>query len=410
MRAVEASTGKSPREKLLALEAEINERVFEREEETRGFLIGLIARAHLLFLGPKGCAKSMLGRLLCDGVLWHDVPEGRDPYFRTQLNRDSATDEIFGPVSAKGFAEDTFRRNMAHMLPEAKVALIEEAYRSNPTVLSRLLTIMNEGVVKNGTDPEAPVPLRLLVATTNDLPDDRDDNLDAFHDRFLLRYEVSYLRDPKNVRRMMEKANRPETTEAPIAASVSQDDVDVAVAEAANVDVSPIFDALDGILQEVGAREIEISDRRRFSLVRLIKAQTYLAGRKEAERADLSVLAHALWEEPKDITAVKRIVMRAAHPRAVEAEEIFDALSDSYREAIDAGHDAGRADTEEARKAATDTGVDATAALYNAQRKLQKLWERAHDSGARESAGRIEALLAKIPGMITEVEDKCLKL
>src|SRR5215210_6493903 len=126
MQALAQSHERTPREKLLDLEREINGRVFEREEAVRGFIVGLLSCSHVLFLGKKGAAKSMLLRLLCDGVRWDGVADGEDPYFRAQLTRDATTDELFGPVSAKGYAEDTFRRNTSGMLPEAKVALIEE--------------------------------------------------------------------------------------------------------------------------------------------------------------------------------------------------------------------------------------------------------------------------------------------
>ena len=97
-------------------------------------------------------------------------------------------------MSAKGYAEDTFRRNTSRMLPEAKVALVEEVYKPNPTILTRLLTIMAEGLFKNGTEPEWRVPLRHLGGSSNELPDERDNSLEAFHDRFVLRQDVGYIK------------------------------------------------------------------------------------------------------------------------------------------------------------------------------------------------------------------------
>ena len=83
MQAVAQSHEKTPREKLLDLEGEINGRVFEREEAVRGFIVRLLSRSHVLFLGKKGAAKSMLLRLLCDGIRWEGVAAGAAPYFRT---------------------------------------------------------------------------------------------------------------------------------------------------------------------------------------------------------------------------------------------------------------------------------------------------------------------------------------
>jgi MoxR-like ATPase len=398
-----------PREKLLELEREISSRVFEREHEIRGFLIGLIAGAHVLFLGPKGAAKSALGRLLCDAVAWSGVPEGQDPYFRAQLARDSVLDELFGPVSAKGYEEDTFRRNTAGMLPEAKVGLLEEIYKSNPTVLSRLLTLLNEGVFKNGTEPEKAVPLRLVVGTSNEMPDGRDDNLDAFHDRFLLRYEVSYLKDRANVRKMMERANASGAGSTPLSHIVAEEDVDRAAEEARGVDASPVFDAIDDVLVALADREIVPSDRRRASLVSLVKAQAYLAGRASAVRGDLAVLGHALWEDPDHIKDVFRIVLKEANPHAARAQDLFDAAQDSYGRAMKAHREAKEApDDEEKRDAETTVGMNAITALKNAARRLFELREAAKESGADPSS--ITLLLEKTTAMNEEVTEKCLRI
>lgn len=394
-----------PREKLLRLEREIGSRVFEREQEIRGFLIGLIAGAHVLFLGPKGAAKSALGRLLCDAVCWSGVPEGQDPYFRTQLGRDSVLDELFGPVSAKGYEEDSFRRNTTGMLPEAKVGLIEEIYKSNPTVLNRLLTLLNEGVFKNGTEPEKAVPLRLVVGTSNELPDGRDDNLDAFHDRFLLRYEVAYLKDRANVRKMMERANSG-ARQAPFSPIVTEEDIDRAAEEARGVDASPVFDAIDDVLVALADREIVPSDRRRASLVSLVKAQAYLAGRASAVRGDLAVLSHALWEDPDHINDVFRIVLKEANPHASRAQDLFDAAQDSYEKAMKAHRGAKDHDDDEHREAETTAGLNAITALKNAARRLFELREAAKDAGA-DPAG-ITDLLEKTTAMNEEVTQKCM--
>jgi MoxR-like ATPase len=406
----QADTQPTPREKLLALERAVSERVFEREPHIRGFTVGLIASAHVLFLGPKGCAKSALARLLCDLVAWNGVPDGQNPYFRTQLRVDSTTDELYGPVSNEGFEKDTFRRNTTGMVPEAKVALLEELYVAG-SVLKSLLTIMNEGLFKNGTEPEKPVPLRLLVASSNDLPADRDQNLDAFHDRFLLRYEVGYLKERKNVRRMMERANSGEdggANSTPVSPILAEDDLDRAVEEARKVDVSPVFDAIDEILADLADREILPSDRRRASLVSLVKAQAYLNGRKSAVRGDLDILAHALWEDPDQIKDVARTVLKRANPHAARAQDLFDAAQDSYDNAMKAHRAAKANDDEESGEVETTAGLNAITALKNAARRLFELREAAKDAGADPSP--IAALLEKTADMTEEVNQKCLKI
>lgn len=400
---------RSPREKMLGIEREISERVFEREQEIRGFLVGLLAHAHVLFLGPKGAAKSALGRLLCDAIEWYGVTAGQDPYFRTQLGRDSVLDELFGPVSAKGYEQDTFRRNTSGMLPEAKVGLIEEIYKSNPTVLNRLLTLLNEGLFKNGTEPEQAIPLRLVVGTSNELPDGRDDSLDAFHDRLLLRYEVGYMKDRANVRRMMERANYYSgAQQAPVSPLITEEEIDWAAEEARTVDASPVFDTIDDILLALADREIVPSDRRRAALVSLIKAQAYLNGRSSAVRADLDILAHVLWEDPDQIKDVARIVLQEANPHAARAQDLFDAVQDSYEGAMKAHREAKAHDDEEHRDAETTAGMNANTALKNAARKLFELREAAKEAGADPDG--ITDLLEKTAAMNEEVNEKCLRI
>ena len=398
----------SPREKLLRAERFVSERIFEREDHIRGLTVGIIARAHVLLLGPKGCAKSALARLFCDLIAWDGVPEGQNPYFRTQLRPASTEDEIYGPVSNAGFEDDTFRRNTTAMVPKSKVALLEELYTAG-SLLKSLLTMMNEGLFKNGTLPEEPVPLRLLIATSNDVPADRDENLDAFHDRFMLRYKVGYLKDRRNVRKMMERANSSEAaareTVSPI---LTERDIDAAIEEARRVDVSPVFDAMDEILDGLADREVVPSDRRRDSLVGLVKAQAYMNGRASATRADLDILAHALWEDADDdqIRTVAEVVLRQANPYAAEAQDRFDRATDSYNTAMRAHREAKATDDEELQKAESTAGMNANIALKQTTDKLLELRDAAKTGGA--DTGLIDGLLKKVSEMNEEVTTKCL--
>jgi hypothetical protein len=51
------------------------------------------------------------------------------PYFRVQLTRTSTPEELFGPVSLKALEQDSYRRKTTGMLPEAKVAFIDEVFK-----------------------------------------------------------------------------------------------------------------------------------------------------------------------------------------------------------------------------------------------------------------------------------------
>ena len=408
MHAVELSPpAKDPREKLIAVEAAVSGRLFEREREIRGFLCSLIARQHILFLGLKGSAKTGLSRLLCDAVSWSPGP-GAAPnagaYFHATLGRDSVPDEVYGPISNQGFREDSFRRQTAGMLTEARIAHIDEIFDAPPSLLRKMNPSLNERTFKNGTDPEVSIPLELMVGSSNFTPDP-DANLDAFFDRFLLRYQVSYIRDPRNFRAMLQRANDPQPPE-PMEPILDEEDLRRAREGAAGVDAAGVFRALQEIVEKLAGEDIELSDRRYHGLVSIIKAHAYLEGRAAATREDLSILAHALWEDPAQIPAVTRIVLAAATPRTAEARDIFDDATDACGRAITAVSSLDYASAKkEERDRASGMAMDARGKCIHANRQLFELLESAREQG--EDASRIEEFIAGVRDAKTEVDDTC---
>ena len=73
--------GEGTREKLLDVEKELSGLLFERKEEIRGLLVGLLSREHVLLLGPPGAAKSELAEELCSRIVW-ESGGARIGYFR----------------------------------------------------------------------------------------------------------------------------------------------------------------------------------------------------------------------------------------------------------------------------------------------------------------------------------------
>ncbi len=100
---------------------------------------------------------------------------------------------------------------MKVFLPDAIVAFCSEFYRVNDQVAnSGLLTILNEGEFKNGTDV-IQTNLRFFMADTNFFPKQADDldveesdlRLQALHDRFLSRVLVKPITDDENKVKMI---------------------------------------------------------------------------------------------------------------------------------------------------------------------------------------------------------------
>jgi len=105
--------------------------------------------------------------------------------------------ELFGPISLQGLAQDRFVRLTAGKLPEAEFAFVDEIFKSNSAVLNALLSIINERVFHNDGAPVR-CPLVSLFAASNELPEGKE--LEALFDRFLLRFDVGYLLVAANLR------------------------------------------------------------------------------------------------------------------------------------------------------------------------------------------------------------------
>ena len=152
--------------KFLTIEQEMNQSHFERTDVIRSLNVALIARQHVILLGPPGTGKSRLTHDLCRRIL------GR--YFEWQLTRMSTPEEIFGPHSLQGLQQDRYRRIATGKLPEADVAYIDETFKGSSAILNTMLAAMNERVFFN--DGQAvPIPLQMLVGASNELPEDREE-------------------------------------------------------------------------------------------------------------------------------------------------------------------------------------------------------------------------------------------
>jgi MoxR-like ATPase len=94
------------------LRADLMSQFPERKDVIDGSLAAVLAGEHVLLLGPPGTAKSALVRCLAQ------VFGGS--YFERLLTKFSTPEELFGPISLQGLAQDRFVRLTAGKLPEGK--------------------------------------------------------------------------------------------------------------------------------------------------------------------------------------------------------------------------------------------------------------------------------------------------
>lgn len=340
------------------VENELNQEFFERKEEVRGLLVALLSKQHVLLLGPPGTGKSAVVENLCRRF------DGR--YFKKLVSKTTTPEELFGPVSLKALENDSYKRITTGKLPEAQIAFVDEIFKCNSAVLNGMLGILNEREFENDGLVQK-CPLQFCVGASNELPEDREE-LGALWDRFMLRYVVKYIRDPRNFESLLLGGGLSAATKIPLS-TLAQ-----AQAEVAKVDISKIVPQISVIRQKMMEKNIPVSDRRWKQALSLIRANAWLEGRTQAGDDDLEILVHALWQEPGQIPEVRKEIMQLANPLDKDALEIFDQATEVYQNVINAPED---------KKASVC--MEANAKFKKIAKKLEELLKMAQSAGKNDA-------------------------
>lgn len=155
-------------------------RFFVQKQEVIDLMtIAAIAQEPLLLVGPPGTAKSDVVLKFKDALGVSD-----DDYFEYMLTRFTEPSEVIGAIDIAKLRDGSYIRRKQGKLPTARIAFLDEIFKSNSAILNILLTIINEKKFYQDGMPE-PVPLRVLFAATNEVPEQGE--LAALKDRFVLK-------------------------------------------------------------------------------------------------------------------------------------------------------------------------------------------------------------------------------
>jgi MoxR-like ATPase len=165
----------------------LTEYFVQRTEEIDLITVCACAQEPLLLVGPPGTAKSDLVVKFVESL-----GLGEGDYFEYMLTKFTEPSEILGPIDLELLKQGRFVRRTRAKLPEARVAFLDEIFKSNSAILNTLLTIVNERKYYQDGEP-VPVALRMLFAATNDIPEQSE--LDALADRFVLKVETRPVKD-----------------------------------------------------------------------------------------------------------------------------------------------------------------------------------------------------------------------
>ena len=294
---------KSLRAQIEKLHAEFKDHFIERDDEILGAILAILANENVLYLGPPGTAKTYLARNICRSI------EGGN-FFYYLLTRFTTPEEIFGPLSIMSLEHDQFKRKTDGCLPAAHIALLDEIFKANSSILNSLLTILNERRFHNGTEI-IETPLLSVFGASNELPEE-DENLEALYDRFLFRYDVRYIRNEENVRTLLFR-NDPEFSPS-VKLSVSGIKKLREQAGAVEIpwDVQEIILSLKKHLEQVDAEDCDrsfISDRRWKKAMDVLRVAAAGNGDVKVNRTMLLLLQHMLWDVPEQKEMVRRLIM-----------------------------------------------------------------------------------------------------
>jgi MoxR-like ATPase len=354
-------------DKFASLEGALNIDVLERGREIHCASNALVSRRHFFMLGPPGTAKSYLVRRLV-----HRIDFGEDPnhYFQWLLTKYTTPEEIFGPPLLTELKKGNYIRNTNRKLPLALVALLDEIFKANSSILNALLTIMNERLFFNGAD-DAEVPLSSIFGMSNEMP--ADEGLHALWDRLHFRFEVKPVQDGGNFVAMLSTIRDPHPE--PI---LTWDDVVQAQQEAAKVVLGPdIFESLKLLRDNLAKEGIEPTERRFMESLAIIRAEAFLNGRTHAEIDDLRVLRHVLWSRTEDQRVVERTVLELANPIDKEAHDLLERVEGLRNDLLKAVKEADNP------RAVAKQAVEIHGKLHKAKQKMDDLQKRVNESGRK---------------------------
>jgi MoxR-like ATPase len=384
-------------DKLQVIERELTATLIERDEVIRASLVALLARQHLVVLGPPGTAKSALVTNLAERISPQNGAGLRS--FAYLMTRFTTPEELFGPVSVSGLKRDEYRRITAGKLVEAELVFLDEIFKASSAILNALLKIANERVFHNG-DQEMQVPLISLFGASNEMP--QGNELEALWDRFLLRFRVGYVSDTgfaKFIRAASAKLGANQNghkSNGNQQATLLQSEL-VALQQSAEQVAIPnaTIDLIEQLRKDLAGKGIIISDRRWGQTLGVLQAHSLTEGRDAVTEDDLVFLKHVLWQSPEQQAEIGKAVARIGNPLNSKAVDYEDQAASVHRECMDAQR------TAQGEEQKMQAAIEANTKLKQIGVRLQELREQAAEQG--RNTNRIDKVIESIAKMKQEI-------
>ena len=376
------------RDKMLAVCADVNAQVAEREELVELIAIALLTRKNLFLLGAPGQAKSyaintfrsridgarqferllskqtdeeqLFGRIDLSSLIPGSVPEivlkDDSTYKNLRFTLRCAIDgnqtdnpETFDMIRRQTEKLETYRAALAALhtgeptvqtagkIPEADVVFLDECFKANDGVLNSLLTALNERKYTN-EGRTYPIPTISFFAASNEIPnfaDPQEKILEALYDRLELKVVTENISD--RAKRLAVLRDKQAGRAGQISASITLDELEAMQREVSAIPVPEAVNELaDDILCELRRSGVPVSDRKYLNYYPIAQAKAWLSGHGAVESIDLLALKNYLWQKPGDRPTVEATLNRMCvnpmqdkvngiRAMALEAQGDFDA-------------------------------------------------------------------------------------
>jgi MoxR-like ATPase len=132
---------------LQAVSRDLDARFVGRGDATALLVLAVVAREHVLLIGPPGTARTDLIQRFAALI--------QARRFNYLLTRFTEPSEIFGPLDFELFQTGSYQIRTADMLPAAEVVFLDEVFQGSSAILNTLLTLINERRFYNGAKSES---------------------------------------------------------------------------------------------------------------------------------------------------------------------------------------------------------------------------------------------------------------